>query len=100
MNFTVNSARMESAHNQSASSANGINSAPKVVVRKNQGPMQKDNKGVPTAPRGIGDNKTIHNVSVSMPHDHKTSSQEDISLGDKQERETKQEIPLYFFQIH
>ena len=56
----MNSAGKESAHNQSASSA------PKLVVRKNQGLVQEDSKGVPTAPPGIADNnKTIPKVSAS-----------------------------------
>ena len=44
MNSTVNGAGKESAHNQSASST------PKLVVRKNQGLVQENSKGVPTAP--------------------------------------------------
>ena len=48
MNSTVDSAGKERAHNQSASSA------PKFVVRKNQGLVQEDSKGVPSAPPGIG----------------------------------------------
>ena len=75
MNSNVNSAGKESAHNQSASSA------PKLVVRKNQGLVQEDSKGVPTAPSGIGDNnKTISKVSASKPPDTKPSDQEDNSL--------------------
>ena len=75
MNSTVNSAGKESAHNQSASST------PKVVMRKNQGLVQKDSKGVPTAPPGIGDNnKNIPKVTVSKPPDPKPSVQKDNSL--------------------
>ena len=53
MNSTVNSAGKESAHNQSASGG------PKLIVRKNQGLVQEDSKGVPITPPGIGDNNKI-----------------------------------------
>ena len=83
MNSTVNSAGKESAHNQSASSD------PKLVVRKNQGLVQEDSKGVPTAPLGIGDNnKTIPKVSASKPPDPKPSVQED-----NRERSTREGTP-------
>ena len=75
MNSMVNSAGKESTHNQSTSCV------PKLVVRKNQGLVQEDGKGVPTAPPGIGDNnKTIHKVSASKPPDPKPNVQEDSSL--------------------
>ena len=75
MNSTVNSAGKESAHNQSASST------PKLVLRKNQGIVQEDSKGVPTAPPGIGDNnKTIPKVAASKPPEPKPNVQEDSSL--------------------
>ena len=83
MNSTVNSPGKGSGHNQSASSV------PKLVVRKNQGLVQEDSKGVPTAPFGIGDNnKTIPKVSASNPPDPKPSVQEDNSLR-KSTRERK-----------
>ena len=72
MNSTVNSAGKESIHNQSASSV------PKLVVRKNQGTVQEDSKGVPTAPLGIGDNnKGNPKVSAPKPPDPKPSVQEE-----------------------
>ena len=75
MNSTVNSAGTESAHNQSASSV------PKLVVRKNQGIMQEDSKGVSSAPPVIGDNdKAIPKVSASKPPDPKPNVWEDSSL--------------------
>ena len=75
MNSTVNSAGKEGAHNQSASSV------PKLVVRKNQGLVQEDSKGVPTAPLGIADNnEAIPEVSASKPPDPKPSVQEDSSI--------------------
>ena len=75
MNSTVNSAGKESAHNQSASSV------PKLVVRKDPGLVQEDNKDVPTAPLGIGkNNKAIPKVSVSKPPDPKPSVQEENNL--------------------
>ena len=75
MNSTVNSAGKESAYNQSASSV------PKLVVRKDQGLVQEDSKGVPTAPIGIGDNnKAIPKVSAPKPPDPKPSVQEDNNL--------------------
>ena len=84
MNSTVNSAAKESAHNQSASSA------PELVVRKNQGLVQEDSKGVPTAPPGIGDNnKSIPKVSVANHPDPKPCVQEDSSLR-RSKRERKQ----------
>ena len=46
MTSTVNSAGKESAHNQS------VSSGPKMVVGKNQGIVQEDSKGVPTASPG------------------------------------------------
>ena len=58
MNSTAKSAQKESAHNQSASSV------PKLVVRKNQGLVQEESKGVPTAPLGIGNIKS-HPKSLS-----------------------------------
>ena len=68
MNSTLNSARKESAHNQSADSVS------KLVVQKSQGLVQEDSKGVPTAPLGIGDNdKAIPKVSASKPPDPKPS---------------------------
>ena len=74
VNGTVNIAGNKTAHNQSASSAKGINSAPKLVVRK-------DRKGVPTTPPGIGDNnKSIPKVSASKPPDPEPSVQEDNSF--------------------
>ena len=55
----MNSAGKESVYNQSASSA------PKLVTRKNQGLVQEDSKGVPTAPLGIGNNnKAMTKVPV------------------------------------
>ena len=84
MNSIGNSARKESAHNQSA------NSAPKLVVRKNHGLVQEDSKGVPTAPPWIGDNnKTIPKVSASKPLEPKLSVQKDNSL----RRSTRQRKP-------
>ena len=81
VNSTGNSAGKESAYNQSASSAQGIKNAPKWVVRKDEGLMQEDSKGVPTVSPGIGDNnKTILKVSASKPVDPKPSVQEDNSL--------------------
>ena len=75
MNSTVNSAGRESAHNQSA------NNVPKLVVRKDQGLVQEDSKGVPTAPIGIGNNnKAIPKVSAPKHPDPKPSAQEDNSL--------------------
>ena len=75
MNSTVNSAGRESAHNQSA------NSVPKLVVRKDQGLVQEDSKGVPTAPIGIGNNnKAIPKVSAPKHPDPKPSAQENNSL--------------------
>ena len=74
MNNTVNSTGKKSAYYQSASSA------PKLVVRKNQGLVQEDSKGVSTAPQGIGDNTTIPKVSASELPDLKPSVQEDNSL--------------------
>ena len=75
MNSTVNSARKESVHNQSTSSV------PKLVVRKNQGLVQEDSKGVPTAPLGIGNNnKAFLKVAASKPPDPKLSVQEDNNL--------------------
>ena len=81
MNSTVNSTRKENTHNQSASCV------PKLVVRKNQGIVQEDSKGVPTAPPGIGDNnKTIpksqlpNSVTLNPVFRRKTA------LGDQQER--------------
>ena len=66
---------LESAHNQSASSV------PKLVVRKDEGLVQEDSKGVPTTPLGIGDNnKAIPKVSATKPPDPKPSVQEDTSL--------------------
>ena len=75
MNSTVNSAGKESSHNQSASSV------PKLVVRKDQGLVQEDSKGVPTAPLGISNNnKDILKVSATKPPDPKPSVQEENSL--------------------
>ena len=75
LNSTVNSADKESAYNQSASSV------PKLVVRKDQRLVQKDSKGVPTAPIGIGNNnKAIPKVSAPKPPDPKPSVQEDNNL--------------------
>ena len=75
MNSTVNSAGKESAHNQSASSV------PKMVVRKDQGLVQEDSKGVPTAPLGNGDNnKAIPKFSASKPPDPKCSVWEENNL--------------------
>ena len=84
MNSTVNSAGKESAHNQGASSVS------KLVVRKDQGLMQEDSKGVPTAPLGIGNNnKAIPKVSASKPLDPKPSVQEENNLG----RSTRERKP-------
>ena len=95
MNSTVQSAGKESAHYQCASSA------PKLVVRKNQGLVQQDSKGVPTAPPGIGhSNETIPMVSAFKPPDTKPSVQEDSRLRRSIREETKQEIPGYFFNLH
>ena len=81
VNNTVNKAGKESSLNQSTSSTKGINSAPKLFVRKDQGLVQEDSKGVPTAPSGIGDNnKAIPKVSASKPPDPKASVQENNSL--------------------
>ena len=81
MNSTVNSTGKESAHNQSASSV------PKLVVRKNQGLVQEDSKGVSTASLGIGDNnKAIPKVSAPKPPDPKTSVQKDNKLRRSTER--------------
>ena len=67
MNSTVNSAGKESA-----------SSVPKLVVRKDQGLVQEDSKGVPTAALGIGNNnKAIPKVSASKPPDPKPSIQEE-----------------------
>ena len=56
-------------------------SVPKLVVRKRQGIVQQDNKGVPTALPGSGDdNKTIPKVSASKPPDPKPNVQENSSL--------------------
>ena len=75
MNSTVNSAGNESAHNQSASSV------PKLLVRKDQGLVQEDNKGVPPAPLRIGNNnKAMLKVSASNPPDPKPSVQEENNL--------------------
>ena len=75
MNSTMNSTGKESAHNQS------VSSVPKLVVRKNQGFVQEDSKGVPTAPLGIGNNnKTIPKVSATKCPDSKPSVQEENSL--------------------
>ena len=72
MNSTVNSAGKESAHNQSASSV------PKLVVRRNQGLVPEDSKGVPTALLGTGNNnKAIPKVSASKAPHPKPSVQED-----------------------
>ena len=54
-----------------------ISSPPKLVVRKDQGLVQEDSKGMPTAPPGIGDNsETIPKVPASKPPDPKPSVQE------------------------
>ena len=75
MNSTVNSAGKESAYNQSASSV------PKLVVRKDQGLVQEEIKGVPTAPLGIcNNNKAIPKASASKPPDPKPSVQEENNL--------------------
>ena len=63
INSTVNSAGKESA-----------SSVPKLVVRRDQGLVQEEIKGVPTAPIGIGNNnKAIPKVSASKPPDPKPS---------------------------
>ena len=63
-------------------------------MRRNQGLVQEDSKGVPTAPHGIGDNnKAIPKVSASKPPDPKPCVQEDNSLGRSTREETKHEIP-------
>ena len=50
-------------------------------MRKNQGLVHEESKGVPTAPPGISDNnKTIPKVSASIPPDPKPSFQEENSL--------------------
>ena len=75
MNSTVNSAAKESAPRQSACSV------PKLVVRKNQGLVQKKSIGVFTAPLGIdNNNKAIPKILASKPPDPKPSVQEDNSL--------------------
>ena len=72
MNSTVNSAGKESAHNQSASSV------PKFVVRKHQGLVQEDTKGVPTAPLGISNNnKATPKVSASIYPDPRETKREE-----------------------
>ena len=44
------------------------NNAPKLVLRKNQGSVQRDNTDVPSAPPGNGDkNKAIHKVTAVKP---------------------------------
>ena len=93
MNSTVNSAGKESAHNQSASSV------PKLVVRKDQGLVEEESKGVATAPLGIGNNnKAIPKVSVSKSPDPKPSVQEENkSRRSTRERKPNKEIPGYFF---
>ena len=84
MNSTVNSAGKESAYNQSASSV------PKKVVKKDQGIVQEEIKGVPTAPLGIGNNnKAIPKVSASKPPNPKPSVQEENNLG----RSTRERKP-------
>ena len=81
MNSTVNSAGKESAHNQSASSA------PKLVMRKKQGLVQGDSKGVPTAPPGIGYNKkTIPKSQLPNPLTLNPVFRWITALGDEQER--------------
>ena len=70
MNSTVNRAGKEITHNQSASGG------PKLVVRKNQGIVQEDSKGVPIDSPGVGDNnKTIPKVSASKTPDPKPNVQ-------------------------
>ena len=84
MNSTVNSAGNESAHNQSTGSV------PKLVVRKNQGLVQEDNKGVPTAPLGIGDNnKAIPKVSATNSLTLHPVFRKRTASGDPQERGNK-----------
>ena len=81
VNSTVNSAGKVCYHNQSVSRAKGINTAPKLVVRTDQGLVQEDSKGEPTATPETGDNnKIIPKVSASKPPDPKHSVQEDNSL--------------------
>ena len=96
MNSTVNSVGKESAHNQGASSVS------KLVVRKDQGLVQEDSKGVPTAPLGIGsNNKAIPKVSASTPPDPKPSVQEENNLRrSTRERKPNKKIPGYFFNPH
>ena len=96
VNSTVNSAGKESAHNQSERSAKGINSAPKLAVRKNQGLVQGDSKGVLTTPPWIGNNnKTIPKVSASKSLTLNPVFRRITVLGDQQGR-GKQTILLIF----
>ena len=79
INSAVNSPGKESAHNESC--------APKLVVRKNQGLVQEDSKGVPTAPPGIDDNnKTMPKVSASKPLTLNLVFRWITASGDQQER--------------
>ena len=82
MNSTVNSARKESAHNQSASSVQTL------VMRKNQGLVQEGSKGAPTAPLGISNynNKAIPKVPTTKPPDPKPCVRKRTALGDPKER--------------
>ena len=96
MNSTVNSAGKESAHNQSASSV------PKLVVRKDQGLVQEDSKGVPTAPLGISNNnKAIPKVSAFKPPDPKPRVQEENNLRrSTRERKPNKKYLNIFFNPH
>ena len=93
MNSTVNSAGKESIHNQSASNV------PKLVVRKKQGIVQEDRKGVPTAPPGINDNnKTIPVTQLPNPLTLNPVFRHITASGDQQDRGNQIRHTLIFLQ--